>query len=152
MNPMTDDGSYKKLGISRDASLSEIKKAYHKKAFELHPDKSKNSISEAEREFKELNKAYHTILDNKKVKTELEDTKVSDKKNSESLFIENEYGDHLFNIFDFFDLFFFKNYSRKGRIFSHNNQGDIRIRTNINVNSCSGKHDKYTICLKCGRD
>ncbi len=53
---------YEVLGVSKNASLEEIKKAYRKKAIENHPDKHKGD-SKAEEKFKEINEAY-SILSN----------------------------------------------------------------------------------------
>ncbi|NLG10712.1 MAG: molecular chaperone DnaJ [Coriobacteriaceae bacterium] len=52
---------YEILGVSKDASDSEIKKAFHKKARQLHPDVNKEA--DAEERFKELNEAYDVISD-----------------------------------------------------------------------------------------
>lgn len=54
---------YKILGVDRDASQEEIKKAYRKLAVKYHPDKNLDNEKEAEERFKELNEA-HTILSN----------------------------------------------------------------------------------------
>ena len=48
------------LGISNDATLNEIKKAYRKKALLYHPDK--NQSSHAHDEFAKINEAYHYLL------------------------------------------------------------------------------------------
>jgi len=55
---------YDVLGVSRDASLEEIKKAYRKLALEWHPDRNKSS--EAEERFKEINEAYEVLSDPEK--------------------------------------------------------------------------------------
>jgi hypothetical protein len=56
---------YKLLGVSRDATQSEIKKAYIKIAKEKHPDKHNNSEASNE-EFKLYNEAYEVLSDPQK--------------------------------------------------------------------------------------
>lgn len=53
---------YKILGVGRNASQEEIRKAYRKRAKELHPDLHPGD-KEAERRFKELSAAYHLLSD-----------------------------------------------------------------------------------------
>lgn len=55
---------YEILGVNRDASESEIKKAFRSKARKLHPDV--NSSEGAEEQFKELNEAYDVLSDSSK--------------------------------------------------------------------------------------
>ena len=52
------------LGVSYSATPEEIKRAYRKKAFELHPDR--NSNDQAEELFRELNEAYALLTDTEK--------------------------------------------------------------------------------------
>lgn len=51
---------YEILGVSRDASAEDIKKAYRKLAIKYHPDKNSGS-KEAEEKFKELSHAYEIL-------------------------------------------------------------------------------------------
>jgi len=56
---------YKILGVSRDASNSEIKKAYRKLALEFHPDKATDKEF-AEKKFVEVSEAYEVLSDEDK--------------------------------------------------------------------------------------
>ena len=58
---------YQILGVSRNASQEEIKKAYKKLAIKWHPDKHKEETkNEAEKRFKEISEAYQVLSDNEK--------------------------------------------------------------------------------------
>lgn len=52
---------YAALGVERSATAEEIKKAFRRKARELHPDV--NSAPDAEERFKEVNEAYDVLSD-----------------------------------------------------------------------------------------
>lgn len=60
---MTD--YYNVLGVSRDASSDEVKKAYRKAALKYHPDKNPGDAT-AEKKFKEISEAYEVLSDEKK--------------------------------------------------------------------------------------
>ena len=53
---------YEVLGIKKDASAEEIKKAYRKAAMKYHPDRNPGD-SEAEAKFKECGEAYEVLSD-----------------------------------------------------------------------------------------
>ena len=55
---------YEILGVSKDATKDEIKSAFRKMARQLHPDVNKEP--DAEEKFKELGKAYETLMDDNK--------------------------------------------------------------------------------------
>ncbi|ESL08929.1 DnaJ chaperone protein [Trypanosoma rangeli SC58] len=59
---------YKVLGVGRNASSSDIKKAYHQLALKFHPDKCVGNREEAERRFKEVSEAYDVLSDESKKK------------------------------------------------------------------------------------
>lgn len=59
---------YEVLGVTKDATQDEIKRAYRKLAREHHPDVSKESKEVAEEKFKEISEAYE-VLSNEDTKT-----------------------------------------------------------------------------------
>ena len=59
---------YKTLGVSKNATATEIKKAYRKLAVRYHPDKTGNDPG-LESKFKEVNEAYEVLSDEKKRQT-----------------------------------------------------------------------------------
>ena len=57
---------YEILGVDKNASDEEIKKAYRKMAKKWHPDANPNNRKEAEEKFKEVGEAYATLSDPQK--------------------------------------------------------------------------------------
>ncbi len=62
---MSQEDYYQILGVSKDASEGEIKKAYHKAAMKWHPDKNPNNKA-AEEKFKKISSAYEVLSDSQK--------------------------------------------------------------------------------------
>ena len=56
---------YKILGVERNASEDDIRKAYRKLAMQYHPDRNPND-KQAEERFKEINEAYQVLSDPQK--------------------------------------------------------------------------------------
>ena len=54
---------YEVLGLTKEATEKDIKKAYRKLAFKWHPDKNPENKKEAEEKFKEINEAYSVLSD-----------------------------------------------------------------------------------------
>lgn len=62
MKPSETNDFYERLGVSRNASDEEIKKAYKKKALEYHPDKNPpEKKKESHLEFIAVSEAYEKI-------------------------------------------------------------------------------------------
>lgn len=63
---MAKQDYYEILGISKDASEAEIKKAYRQKAKELHPDRNPKDRERAAEDFKRVAQAYEVLSDSQK--------------------------------------------------------------------------------------
>ncbi|MEM0343490.1 MAG: molecular chaperone DnaJ [Thermoplasmata archaeon] len=57
---------YEILGVARDASKEDIKKAYRRLAMKYHPDMNKDDPKKAEEKFKEISEAYEVLVDDEK--------------------------------------------------------------------------------------
>jgi curved DNA-binding protein len=64
---MSETDYYKMLGVNKNASDEEIKKAYRKLAMKYHPDHAKDDKS-AEEKFKQISEAYAVLSDKEKRK------------------------------------------------------------------------------------
>src|SRR5499425_2201885 len=57
---------YEVLGVSRTATLEEVKSAYRKAALKWHPDRNPENKTEAEVKFRECTEAYSVLSDSQK--------------------------------------------------------------------------------------
>jgi molecular chaperone DnaJ len=62
---MAKQDYYATLGVAREASAEDLKKAYRKLAMQHHPDRNPND-KQAEAKFKEVNEAYDVLKDDQK--------------------------------------------------------------------------------------
>ena len=62
---MAKQDYYATLGVARDASGDDLKKAYRKLAMQFHPDRNPGD-KKAEARFKEVNEAYDVLKDEQK--------------------------------------------------------------------------------------
>jgi curved DNA-binding protein len=94
---MSDDTDYYKLlGVNKDASDEQIKKAYRKLAMKYHPDHAKGDKS-AEEKFKKISEAYAVLSDKEKRKQydEFGSTGFHQRYSQEDIFRGFDLGDIL---------------------------------------------------------
>ncbi len=94
---------YEALGVKRDASQDDLKKAFRQLARKYHPDLNKGS-KEAEEKFKEINEAYQVLSDPQK-KTEYDQVGHADFKPGEYTQARTPSYDDLFRDFGLGDIF-----------------------------------------------
>lgn len=129
---------YKILGVAKDASADEIKKAYRKLAVKLHPDKNPDN-KEAEEQFKEVNEA-HEVLGDEDKRAKFDRGELDGNGNPNQGFR----GFHGFNMEDFFG---FTNHFQQRRRAPVNQGSDLRIKVSLTIQEIfSGVHK--TIKLK----
>lgn len=146
---------YAILGVSKDASQSDIKKAYRKLAIKYHPDRNPND-KEAEDKFKEIAEAYSVLSD---------ETKRKEYDNPSSSFNGPDFGgmnvDEILRQFGFggggarggFDPFGgFGEFFGGGRQQTVQKGSSIRIRTEVTLDEVlNGCHKKvrYNVLVPC---
>jgi len=107
---------YKILGVQKNASEEEIKKAYRKLAMKYHPDHTKGD-KDAEEKFKKISEAYAVLSDKEK-------RKEYDTFGSEG-FRQRFSQEDIFRGFDFGDIF--REFGFGGGNFSHGGGGGRRF-------------------------
>lgn len=102
---------YEVLGVARDSSAEEIKKAFRRKARETHPDVSDGE--DAEEQFKRINEAYEVLSDPERRATY--DRFGTADPRAAGFGGTGDFGD-LFGIDDIFSVFFGGHAAQAGRV------------------------------------
>ncbi len=92
---MAENDYYKILGVGRDATADDIKKAYRKLAMKYHPDKAKGDKKQAEEKFKQISEAYAvlSVPDKKKEYDEFGSQVFRQKFSQEDIFRGGDFSD-----------------------------------------------------------
>lgn len=151
---------YEILGVARNASKDELKKAYRKLAMQYHPDRNPGD-KEAEEKFKEAAEAYEVLNDDDK-RAKYDRFGHDGLRNSGfggSGFADiNDIFSHFSDIFGGGSIFddFFGNTSSRGRRRSTNTPGsDLRVVINLTLEEIATGTEKkiklkrYVKCTDC---
>jgi DnaJ homolog subfamily A member 2 len=154
-----DTKLYDELGVSKNASQSDIKKAYRKLALKFHPDRNRENQESAEEKFKEISFAYDVLGD-------------EEKRNKYDRFgldaIKNSGGDNV-NPFDIFSNLFGEGgggmnmgggFFSQGFSSSRNQRREVRAKDRVEKISVNLEDiynekiinisiTKKIVCLKC---
>lgn len=148
---MTD--FYEILGVSRTASIEEIKKAYKKLAIKWHPDKNRDKQKEATEMFKKIGEAYEVLSDPTK-RRDYDNTGVDpyDEVNEDfdcrsQFFRQGSHHRNKFTDQRAFDIFnhFFSEFEDFHRNFSFQDEDDFGLgspfkRSNSKYNQRNARH------------
>ena len=145
---------YEVLGVPRDASADDIKKAYRKLALQFHPDRNPDN-PEAELKFKEASEAYQVLSDEEK-------KAVYDRYGHQGLRGMGadqgfQSAEEVFSNFSdlFGDLFGFGRQSRGGgQRIRRGEDRELRVKVDFleSVHGCSKEveYDRQARCDSCG--
>ena len=138
---------YDILGVGKDASIDEIKKAYRKKAVEHHPDKGGD-----EAKFREAAEAYETLSDDQK-RRDYDMFGSSDRRN------QGGFQAHGFSMEDIFSRFGdifggnpFGNFNQKNQVRKGN---DLRVSLKLSLEEIfrgttkKVKYKRHNSCPSC---
>ena len=135
------DNLYKILQINSNSSQEDIKKAYRKLAMKWHPDKNINNKINAEKKFKEINKAYDILSDpQKKKKYDMYGEEGLDNNYSNFTTFNNP--ENVFNHFFGKENNFFNNFEQKQNHYSK------PVSNTINIDVYVTLEELYTGIIK----
>lgn len=132
---------YEVLGVDKNASVDDIKKAYKKLALKWHPDrfsnKSEQEKKDAEEKFKEISEAYNTLSDENK-------RREYDNPN------QFQGGFNPFGGFDDIDLSSFFNSGWNTQNFARNGE-DIKVSITIDLKDTLKENKRYVTVTRLKR-
>jgi len=132
---MAQKDYYEILGVTKDSSKEEIKKAYKKLAKQYHPDLNNHS-KESEAKFKEINEAFSVLGDDKKKSNYDRFGSSSDSYYEQGFGGFDDFGANFGGEdFGFDDLFssFFGGGSRRGQGRRNRRGSDLQYEISINL-------------------
>lgn len=149
---------YEILGVDRNATQEEIKKAYRRLALKYHPDR--NPGKDAEEKFKEISEAYAVLSDPEKRRQydlyghEGIESQYSYDDLFRSVNFEELFRNFGFNFDDIFESFFGAG-TRQGRERAPERGRDIYLKVRVSMEDAyygtkkTVKVGKYETCPKC---
>ncbi|MGM5485405.1 MAG: molecular chaperone DnaJ [Nanobdellota archaeon] len=153
---MADKDYYDILGVDRNASKEEIRKAYKKLAKKYHPDLNKGD-KEAANKFKEVNEAASVLADDKK-RQQYDQFGTTGQQAQGGGFSSQDFSDFGFG-FDFDDIFesFFGGNPFGGGSRRRRKRGGADLQTDVEVDLEDVYHgtkkelnvEKHETCDKC---
>ena len=161
---MTKQDYYNTLGVNRNASQAEIKRAYRRKAKQFHPDMNPQEKKQAEKEFKRVTEAYEILSDPEKraqydrfghaAPFQRVDFGPTDFRRSRQAFSDFGFGADAFD--DIFNLFFRQGGATATRRASRAQQGEnleYRLRISLEDAAFGAKMKitvpRYVTCEPC---
>ncbi len=148
---------YEVLGVSKNASADEIKKAFRKKAIQYHPDKNPGD-KQSEEKFKEAAEAYE-VLSNAEKKQRYDQFGHAGLGNQGGFSGGGRSMDDIFSMFG--DIFGgggfggFSGFSSGGRSQRVNRGSNLRVKVSLDLNEIAHgaekklKVKKYITCTTC---
>lgn len=153
-----DRSYYDILGVNKDASSEEIKKAYKKLAIKHHPDKNKEDPKGAEEKFKKLVEAYE-VLSNEEKRNIYNKFGKDGLKEHGMGFDESQFQDILKNMFGFGGFGGFGGMNgfqmNFGQNQQHENIPNLQVQIEISLEDMyNGKHiekkiTRKSLCVDC---
>jgi len=92
---------YTELGVEKEATSSQIKRAYHKKALRCHPDKAGSENKEAAEQFRRINRANNILQDERK-------RKIYNKMGSQGIAMVDHMGIEVVETYGKYDKWYYK--------------------------------------------